>query len=114
MPDQRTLREKLEAMAAQTASPHEAERAREALRRLTPGASLRAFIQAQPSVKVGPGVRVREPDGQWVHYDEADVPWRVVDYYGLRYRVDGEELIRYGQSREAQPADNYKTPESAS
>jgi hypothetical protein len=89
MADNRPLREKLLAMAAQTNSPEEAQIASAILLRLsrvsavgteTPQALTRSAILAAPdsSRPSQRAFRVRMPKGTWLLLDEDQVPWDLV------------------------------------
>lgn len=98
MPDERTLVEKLTAMANQTASPEEAIVARRMLARLKargPQKDPRVLtreeiLEGTPTQMKPRGLRVKFPDGTWVHMDEDTVDWDWVERRRLWYRFDGE------------------------
>lgn len=112
--DHRTLEQKLEAMANQTASPNDAANARRKLEALRSGRAARLTanranpetppILTRDDVKArddgsrgrGRGVRVRYPDGTWIHFDERDMDWEFVEALQLQYRFDGETDVRQG------------------
>lgn len=91
MPDDRTLLEKLQAMADQTASPDEAEIAREMIKRMLGMADIRtmdsvrdrgkvlsreAILEGTPDrEKIGGTVRMQTKSGTWftVDVDEMDI-----------------------------------------
>jgi hypothetical protein len=65
----------------------------------TPGRATRESAKAAPGQSGrGRGVRIRYPNGTWVHLDEADVDWHMVDAHRLRYRFDGDTRERMGFS----------------
>ena len=100
--DERTLEQKLEALATNAgATPGEAEVARAMLEKhrarlrdsKTKSRSLsREQILQTPSHMSVRGVRIRYPSGQWVHLDEDQVDWEMVESHRLWYRFNGEEM----------------------
>lgn len=103
MGDERSLKEKLLAMANQSASPAEAEVARAMLETLA-GAqariesrrlSMREAILASPDRVIGPRrvVEVRFPSGQWVEMFEDEADWELIQTRRLPYRRDGSPDI---------------------
>jgi hypothetical protein len=95
VPDDRSLRVKLEAMASQSISPTEAEIARAILAKLHPVAAprtespvglTRAAVLASPDSLDAPvrAYRVRMPGGWWALLDEDEVPWDTVQALHLK------------------------------
>lgn len=96
-------------MANQTASPEEAEVARGMLARLaekdpprhrggeTPRVLSREAIFGTPDRTTLPprGVRIRYPSGTWIHMNEDEVDWQIVENHRMPYRWDGEVDINY-------------------
>lgn len=81
--DRRTKKEKLEAMARQSVSPHEAEIAKEKLK------TLEEDTKEPPRVVIVPlGFRIKsaEPMGMW--YDFSKEEWNVVSWH---YTYEKEE-----------------------
>lgn len=107
--DTRSRRQKLLAMAADPgASEGERANARTLLEKLyglggnpeSPERATRASVHAAPSEsRRGRGVRVRYPNGTWVHLDEADIDWEMVDAHRLDYRFDGDPRTYQGKGR---------------
>ena len=106
MPDSRSLRAKLLAMASQSASPQEAAIARAMLENMPASAGgietrrvlTREAILTSPAVaRAGPrrGVAVRFPTGRWVHMYEDEANWELIESYRLPWRWEGDSMIHY-------------------
>lgn len=103
MPDARTLRQKLEAMANQTASPQEAEVARAMLANLpeTRGGNETRRVLTREEILAAPshtptirrGIAVRFPTGRWVHMFEDEANWELIEAYQMPFRYEGSSAI---------------------
>lgn len=102
MPDDRPLREKLEAMAADRSSPQEADVARVMLENM-PGPQPRIKtrrILTREAVMAAPDrvssarheVAVRFPSGRWVQMYEDEANWELIKYFGLEVERFGKKV----------------------
>lgn len=111
--DHRDQRQKLQDLIRYGATEGEREAARRALVRIDasgpraetpapdPADDILAAIRATPSRAPARGVRIRYPSGVWMHLDEDQVDWEMVDAHRLRWRFDGdtkEFTGKYGMS----------------
>lgn len=105
MPDDRTLRDKLQDMV-RLGTEHEAERAREAIARLD-GAkeaaqsgrvlSRSAVLAQPPDPAPRLVVRVKYPNGTWVKLTTGEIDWEMVEAHHLWWHfADEPERKRHG------------------